>query len=279
MKKYIASLISILMTVVIFSVVTFSQTTEFTYQGSLKDGAAPANANYDFEFALFDAVSAGNQIGATIPRNNVSVSNAIFTVKLDFGSAFPGGTRYLEIRVRLTGQPGFTALIPRQSVTASPYAITAGDVTSANIARLNVPNTAMPATGTPTVTSGFITSAAVTNGGSGYATPPSVTVNDASGSGAVITANISGGSVTSLTVQNPGSGYSASATLSIGSPPSNAFQTFVSPNFFTGVNTMNNANNTFAGTFTGNGAGFSGWPINFVSATRNMPAVDSSRSQ
>jgi hypothetical protein len=38
-------------------------------------------------------------------------------------------------------------------------------------------------------------------------------------------------------------------------PPSNAFQTFVSPNFFTGVSTMNNVNNTFAGSFTGNGAG------------------------
>jgi len=30
----------------------FSQTTEFTYQGSLKDGANPATGNYDFEFAL-----------------------------------------------------------------------------------------------------------------------------------------------------------------------------------------------------------------------------------
>lgn len=27
----------------------FAQTTEFNYQGSLRDGAAPANANYDFE--------------------------------------------------------------------------------------------------------------------------------------------------------------------------------------------------------------------------------------
>jgi hypothetical protein len=34
-----------------------AQTTEFTYQGSLKDNAAPANANYDFEFALFDALA------------------------------------------------------------------------------------------------------------------------------------------------------------------------------------------------------------------------------
>jgi len=36
----------------------FAQTTAFTYQGSLKDGATPANGNYDFEFKLFDLVSA-----------------------------------------------------------------------------------------------------------------------------------------------------------------------------------------------------------------------------
>ena len=48
---------------------SYAQATEFTYQGSLKDGAAPANANYDFEFALFDAASGGTQIGSTLARN------------------------------------------------------------------------------------------------------------------------------------------------------------------------------------------------------------------
>jgi hypothetical protein len=118
-----------------------------------------------------------------------------------------------------------------------------------------VPNTATQATGTPTVSFGFVVNAAVTSGGSGYGTPPTVTVNDATGSGAVIAASISGGAVTGLAVQANGSGYSTNATLTIALPPSNAFQTFVSPNFFTGVSTMNNVNNTFAGSFTGNGAG------------------------
>lgn len=237
--------------IIIFAIAANAQTTAFTYQGSLKDNAAAANGNYDFEFALYDVLSGGSQLGSTIQKNMVSVANGIFSVKLDFGSVFPGANRYLEVRVRLTGQPGLTTLVPRQAVTAAPYSITSGDATSPNIARLTVPNTAMAATGTPTVNSGFITSAAVTSAGSGYGTPPTVTVNDATGSGAVVTANISSGSVTSLTVQNPGSNYSAGATLTIASPQSNAFQTFVTPNFFTGVNTMNNVNNTF----TGNGAG------------------------
>ncbi len=252
----------------IFGQVLFAQTTEFTYQGSLKDAGNPASGNYDFEFALFDSLSGGSQVGPTIPKNMVAVANGIFTVKLDFGSAFPGGSRYLEIRVRLTGQPGLTPLSPRQAVNSSPYSITAADATSSNLARLTVPNTAMTATGTATVTSGFITSANVTNGGAGYTTPPTVTVNDPTGSGAVLTASITAGVVTSVTVQNPGSGYSAGASLTLSSPPSNSFQTFVTPNFFTGVNTMNNANNTFAGSFTGSGSGLTN--VNADNATNAL---------
>src|SRR5258706_15815097 len=99
------------------------QTTEFTYQGSLKDGGAPANANYDFEFALFDAPTGGNLIGGTVPKNAVLVSNGLFAVKLDFGSVFPGANRYLEIRVKLTGQPTITPLVPRQLVNSAPYSV------------------------------------------------------------------------------------------------------------------------------------------------------------
>jgi hypothetical protein len=99
----------------------FAQTTKFTYQGSLKDGASPANGNYDFEFVLYDALTGGNQDGATLSRPGVTVTNGIFAVKLDFGNQFPGTARYLEIHVRLTGQPGFTPLTPRQSVSSAPY--------------------------------------------------------------------------------------------------------------------------------------------------------------
>src|SRR5258706_4299686 len=100
-----------------------AQTTEFTYQGSLKDGSVSANNIYDFEFALFDALSAGNQIGV-IPKNSVLVTNGVFAVKLDFGPVFPGANRYMEVRVRLTaGQPAFTTLIPRQLINSAPYSI------------------------------------------------------------------------------------------------------------------------------------------------------------
>lgn len=109
--------------IIVLTVGAFAQTTEFTFQGSLKDNAAPANGNYDFEFALFDLLSAGSQVGAAIPKNNVAVTNGAFSVALDFGPVFPGAGRFLEVRVRLSGQPGFTTLTPRQAVNSAPYSV------------------------------------------------------------------------------------------------------------------------------------------------------------
>jgi len=53
MKKYLASLLQILIVVMAFSAGVFSQGTEFRYQGALFDGVTPANASYDFEFSTF----------------------------------------------------------------------------------------------------------------------------------------------------------------------------------------------------------------------------------
>jgi len=56
-----------------------AQTTEFTYQGKLTDGSVAANANYDFEFLLFDVASGGAALG-TQTRLSVPAANGIFTV-------------------------------------------------------------------------------------------------------------------------------------------------------------------------------------------------------
>ena len=61
----------------------------------------------------------------------VGVSNGLFTVMLDFGAGvFTGPARWLEIGVCTNSSAGddFT-LSPCQSVTTSPYAIMAGNVT------------------------------------------------------------------------------------------------------------------------------------------------------
>jgi hypothetical protein len=106
---------------------TPAQTTAFTYQGKLSDGAGPASGNYDIQFKLFDTatVGTGTQQGPTITNPSVPVTAGIFTVQLDFGAAvFSGPPRFLEIGVRLTGSPDpYTLLSPRQPVTSTPYSV------------------------------------------------------------------------------------------------------------------------------------------------------------
>ena len=78
-----------------------SHATSFTYQGRLLDNGQPADGPYDVRFILYDAESGGSQVGGTIIKDDVAVSDGLFTVVLDFGSnTFTGSARYLEIAVR-----------------------------------------------------------------------------------------------------------------------------------------------------------------------------------
>src|SRR6266700_272153 len=123
MKNTLKITLLTVLSAIIFAFTSQAQVTEFTYQGSLKDSGNPANATYDIEFLVFDAATGGSQIGATITKNAVTITNGIFAVKLDFGAVFPGANRFLEIHVRLTGQPSFTPLAPRQLVNSAPYSV------------------------------------------------------------------------------------------------------------------------------------------------------------
>lgn len=99
--------------------------TGFTYQGRLTDAGSPANAPYDFRFILYDAESGGSQVGTTQNVNDLQVTNGLFTTTLDFGgTAFDGNARWLEIALRPGASTGtYTALSPRQPITAVPYAM------------------------------------------------------------------------------------------------------------------------------------------------------------
>jgi hypothetical protein len=108
-----------------------AQTTEFTYQGHLQNAGVAANGSFDFEFLLFDSLAGGSQLGTTLTRVGVGVTNGIFGVKLDFGSNFTGAGRFLEIRVQQMGG-GLTLLTPRQAVTSAPYTIRSLSAASAD---------------------------------------------------------------------------------------------------------------------------------------------------
>jgi len=97
--------------------------TSFTYQGSLIDGGSPANGAYDFEFKLFNDASVGTQVGSTLTKGDVDTSEGIFTVELGFGDVFDGTAYWLEIWVRPGASTGgYQQLLPRQPLTAIPYA-------------------------------------------------------------------------------------------------------------------------------------------------------------
>src|SRR5262249_57179556 len=45
-----------------------AQTTAFTYQGQLEDANGPVTGNYDLRFAVYNAGTNGNQIGAPFTK-------------------------------------------------------------------------------------------------------------------------------------------------------------------------------------------------------------------
>ena len=98
--------------------------TAFTYQGSLVDDSNPADGVYDFQFSLFDAASGGSQVSNVVTMEDVTVSDSLFTVEIDFGSIFDGSAFWLEVAIRTGSSTGsYTSLNPRQPLTAAPYAL------------------------------------------------------------------------------------------------------------------------------------------------------------
>ncbi len=107
-----------------------AQSTAFTYQGSLIESGVPASGLYDLRFTLHDALASGSQVGPLVCVNNVPVSEGVFSVAIDFGPQFAASaSRYLEVHVRqdsgltCASSSGFTALSPRQAITATPTAL------------------------------------------------------------------------------------------------------------------------------------------------------------
>ena len=115
--------------------------TAFTFQGRIVDNGVPANGTLDFQFRLYNAATAGSQIGSTVTKSDISVSTGQFSVDLDFGgNIFRADARWLEMSVRPGASTGaYTILGPRQRLNPTPYAMalpglwTQQNATSANV--------------------------------------------------------------------------------------------------------------------------------------------------
>lgn len=97
--------------------------TAFTYQGKLSAAAgAPVNAPTNLRFQLFSAATGGTSLAGPVTRNNVPVTDGLFSTDIDFGSAFQSGNDgWVEIAV-VNAQGNATVLSPRQKITPTPLA-------------------------------------------------------------------------------------------------------------------------------------------------------------
>lgn len=219
-----------------------AQGTAFTYEGRLIDGGAPANGSYDVQFKLFNAASAGSQVGGTLTNQDVVVSNGLFVATVDFGSGvFTGMNLWLELAVRPGASTGsFTPLNPRQPLLPVPYAIQAANATAANTAS-SLSGTIAAASITGTLPDARLSgNVALLNGSPGFS--GAVTASSFSGSGA---------GLISLNASSLTSGTVADARLSGNVARLNGTNLFTGTNTFAGATLLTNRANSFSG----NGAG------------------------
>ena len=99
--------------------------TDFSYQGYLLFNEIPANGTFDFQVELFDDPSGGAQIGDFVSIEDVNAVDGVFALELDFGALpFAGDQLWLNIGVREgASSGGYTGLLPRQKITATPFAL------------------------------------------------------------------------------------------------------------------------------------------------------------
>ncbi len=219
----------------------------FTYQGELLDGGVPANGVYDLQFSLHTALLGGGQVGATLCADNVTVVNGKFAVELDYGTAFDGSERYLEIQVRpdaglaCGNNAGFTTLGPRSQVTNAPMSDFANQAGAAASAADATKLAGQPAT--------FYQNAANLTGvladAQLSANVPKLNSATSAFTGALTAASFSGAGtlLTGLNATNLSSGTVADARLSSNIPRLNQANVF--------------AGGLSAASFTGSGVGLS----------------------
>lgn len=157
--------------------------------------------------------------------------NGTLTIAFDanVASSVPTGTYDNEIVVT-SSVPSLTFDFTATTQEDVHVCDAAPPITAANVCANTINNTATialrpQANYSWSITNGTITNSAyfyvsainVTDGGSGYAVAPTVTISGGGGTGATATASISGGAVTSITVTNGGTGYTSTPNVTFSS--------------------------------------------------------------
>src|SRR5512140_3482649 len=123
--------------------------TAFTYQGRLASATNAISGLCNMSFSLYDAETNGTQVGSTLVKWAVPVTNGLFAVSLDFSNVFAGNATWLSTSVMPPGTSDWTMLSPRQPLTPAPYAISAGSLSSNANQSFSGAVTFNPASGPP----------------------------------------------------------------------------------------------------------------------------------
>ncbi len=101
----------------------------------------------DLTFTLYGAASGGSAVGTSNVVNDLALTNGLFAVTLDFGSAaFGGAPRWLEVAARPGNSTGpYAKLLPRHPMTPTPYAIFSGGASAAGLSGQLTGNQIAPA--------------------------------------------------------------------------------------------------------------------------------------
>lgn len=116
----------VLCVLLVCSAVRAQTVISFSYQGRLNDAGAPANGQFDFLFKLYPTAEGGAQIGTDLTRDDLLVTNGVFSTHISFGTTpFVNETGfYVEVWVRPGASTGaYTPLAPRVALQAVPYAL------------------------------------------------------------------------------------------------------------------------------------------------------------
>jgi hypothetical protein len=97
----------------------------FTYQGQLRNAGQLVNGPVDLKISMWDADTAGSQVGSTNTFNAIQLNDGRFACGLNFGNAaFDGSNRWIQVEFRNPAGSGqYQALSPRDKITATPYAL------------------------------------------------------------------------------------------------------------------------------------------------------------
>jgi len=260
-----------------------AQGSAISFQGRLNVSGTPANTNYDFRFAVFNAPTNGVQVSVWLTNAAVPVSNGLFTVILNFGSGVFNGTSngsndWLDIGVRALGVTNFTDLTPRQPILPVPYALFA---TSASNLLGSLLATQITGTISSTLISGTYSNSV------NFVNATNSFTGNGSNLNSLNAANITLGTLadarlaSDVALLDQNQTFTSANTFN-GANIFNASNSFTGPNGFTGantfagtgtyngVNTFSNLGNSFSGSFFGNG--LVGWVG--VSGTTQQAAKD-----